>query len=65
MRIAIISDIHGNMVALSAVLEDIKAKNVDKILCLGDVATLGPEPNAVIKMLKKLGCPCIMPTFLS
>ena len=60
MRIALISDIHGNMVALSAVLEDIQAKNVDKILCLGDVATLGPEPNAVINMLKKLRCPCIM-----
>ena len=40
MRIALISDIHGNMVALSAVLEDIQAQDVEKILCLGDVVTL-------------------------
>ena len=60
MRIALISDIHGNMVALNAVLEDIQAQDADEILCLGDVATLGPEPNGVINILKNLRCPCIV-----
>ena len=36
MRIAIISDIHGNLEALNATLKDIKKRNVDKIYCLGD-----------------------------
>jgi hypothetical protein len=33
---------------------------VDQIICLGDVANLGPRPNAVIEILAELGCPCIM-----
>src|SRR5216683_860780 len=59
-RIALISDIHSNEVALRAVLADIRRSGVDQIVCLGDVANLGPEPNAVIEILSELGCPCIM-----
>src|SRR5215213_11926103 len=59
-RIALISDIHSNAVALRAVLEDIQRARVDQVICLGDVANLGPEPNLVIEMLAGLGCPCIM-----
>ena len=44
MRIAIISDIHGNLTALQAVLADIKLQKVDDIICLGDIVTLGPQP---------------------
>ena len=40
MKIALLSDIHGNAVALEAVLRDIDAEGVDLIICLGDVATL-------------------------
>ncbi|MCG8423490.1 MAG: metallophosphatase family protein [Proteobacteria bacterium] len=47
MRIALISDIHGNQVALDAVLRDIEQRNVDRIVCLGDVATLGSCPLSV------------------
>ncbi|MDR3601669.1 MAG: metallophosphoesterase family protein [Desulfosporosinus sp.] len=43
-RIAIISDIHGNMPALEAVLEDIKNRNIERIVCLGDLAGKGPSP---------------------
>lgn len=56
MRIAIISDIHGNLTAFQAVLEDIKSQNVDDIICLGDTATLGPHPKEVINTLRDLHC---------
>lgn len=60
MRIALISDIHGNELALDAVLRDIEESQVDGIVCLGDVATLGPRPNAVLAKLRALSCPCIL-----
>jgi predicted phosphodiesterase len=60
MRVALISDIHANEVALEAVLADIDSAGVDQTVCLGDVATLGPEPHAVLRRLRQLGCPCIM-----
>ena len=44
MRIAIISDIHGNREALQSVLDFLDHQNVDRILCLGDVVGYGPEP---------------------
>jgi putative phosphoesterase len=59
-RIALISDIHANEVALRAVLAEIRRIGVDQVICLGDVATLGPRPNAVIEILGELGCRCIM-----
>lgn len=54
MKIAVISDIHGNMHALEAVLEDIKKENCEKIFCLGDLAMAGPEPVKAIALIKKL-----------
>lgn len=48
------------MVALSAVLERIQSERVDRLVCLGDVATLGPAPARVIETLAELGCPCIL-----
>jgi len=60
MRVALISDLHGNMVALQAVLQDIERRPVDRIVCLGDVATLGPAPDRVVETLAELGCLCIL-----
>lgn len=54
MKIAIISDIHGNMQALEAVLADIKTEKCDKIFCLGDLAMAGPEPVKAIELIKKM-----------
>ena len=54
MKIAIISDIHGNMQALEAVLEDIRQLNCEKIFCLGDLAMAGPQPNEAIERIKQL-----------
>jgi predicted phosphodiesterase len=51
MRVALISDLDGNMVALRAVLDRIAQSGVDRVVCLGDVATLGPAPARVIETL--------------
>ena len=52
MKIAVISDIHGNMLALNKVLEDIKTNECDKIFCLGDLALAGPEPEKTVSFVK-------------
>ena len=58
--IALISDIHGNAVALDAVLADIAAQGADHIVCLGDAVACGPEPEAVIERLREVGCACVV-----
>src|SRR5471030_2668197 len=52
-RRAIISDIHGNLVALEAVLADIKTQNVSEIICLGDICGYGPQPIECIKLVRE------------
>ena len=54
MKIAIISDIHGNMEAMNSVLGDIEKENCQKIFCLGDLAMAGPEPIQAIDEIKRL-----------
>ncbi len=49
--IAVISDIHGNLEALAAVLDDIAARGVRRILCLGDVVGYGPDPAACLDLV--------------
>ena len=44
MRVALISDIHGNLTALDAVLDELAAEEIDRVACLGDVASDGPQP---------------------
>jgi len=60
VRVALISDLHGNAYALDAVLAAIAARGTDDIVCLGDTATLGPHPREVLSRLRALGCPCIL-----
>ena len=60
MRIGLISDIHGNLIALESVLSELKREQVDSMICLGDVAALGPQPHEVIERLRKLNCPVVM-----
>ena len=59
MRIGLISDIHGNRLALDAVLEDLEREGVDQLVCLGDVA-VGPQPGEALARVRELGCPVIM-----
>ena len=58
MKIAVISDIHGNMEAIEAVMNDIKLQNCDKLFVLGDYAMAGPEPNKAVEyFMQKLNDP--------
>lgn len=54
MKIAVISDIHANKLALDKVLEDIENFNPDKIFCLGDLILAGYNPNYVVKKIIEL-----------
>ena len=53
MKIAIISDIHGNLEALKATLKDIEKRNVDKIICLGDTIAKGIHPKECLDLIKE------------
>lgn len=57
MRCLILSDIHSNLEAFEAVLED--AGSVDQVWCLGDVIGYGPDPNACVALLRSLPHLCI------
>ena len=60
MQIALISDIHGNLPALKAVLAELKAEGINQVVCLGDVALFGPQPAQVLGLLRELECPVVM-----
>src|SRR5690349_19879630 len=60
MKIALISDIHGHLVALDAVLEDIDKNQVDRIIWLGDVVTTGPNPHECVVRLRERDIPGII-----
>ncbi len=53
MKIAVISDIHGNMEAIEAVMDDISKKSCNKIFILGDYAMAGPEPSDAVEYFMK------------
>ncbi len=53
MRFALISDIHGNLEALTAVLSDLEKQKVDKIHCLGDVVGYGSNPRECLDLINK------------
>jgi predicted phosphodiesterase len=54
--LAIISDVHGNAVALEAVAADAARNEIAEIVCLGDLAVGGPQPREVLQRLRELGC---------
>lgn len=54
MKLAFISDIHGNANALDAVLADIKERNVDQVYVLGDICYRGPEPQRSLDLIRSL-----------
>ena len=60
MRIAVISDMHGNDLAFEVVEADIKNQTVDQIVCLGDAVQGGPQPAQVVQRLRRLNCPVVM-----
>ena len=60
MRLAVVSDIHGNMDAFECVLNDIDQSSVDAVVSLGDNIGYGPQPNDVIKAIRARHIPSIM-----
>jgi len=59
MRIAIIGDIHANLPALRAVVDDVARIGADAIYCVGDVVGRGPHPNEVVEELRRLEVPTV------
>ncbi len=60
MRYAILGDIHGNLAAFEAVLDDVEARGgFDEIWCLGDIVGYGPEPHACIELLQRYKHTCV------
>ncbi len=60
MRLAVISDIHGNLEAFRAVLEDIKEVRADTVISLGDNIGYGADPEPVMNLLRRYGIESVM-----
>lgn len=60
MRLGVISDIHGNAVALDAVLTDIDRDPPDRLICLGDAIQGGPQPREVVERLRDRRIPTVL-----
>ena len=60
MRYALIADIHANLAAFTAVLDDIEHRGgVEELWCLGDVVGYGPDPNQCIELLRRHNHVCV------
>ncbi|CAO3435826.1 metallophosphoesterase family protein [Azospirillum endophyticum] len=59
MKIALISDIHANLEALQATLDAIRAENVGRIVCLGDIVGYNTDAAACIALLRQAGAVCV------
>ena len=60
MRVAVISDVHGNFHALEAALEQIDGERIDAIWCLGDVVGYGPLPNECCDLVRERCDVCLV-----
>lgn len=54
MKIAILSDIHGNLPALESIIKDLREQKADRIVFLGDLVMTGPRPSEVFRLLAEL-----------
>jgi diadenosine tetraphosphatase ApaH/serine/threonine PP2A family protein phosphatase len=53
MRIAVISDIHGNLEALEATLADIDTRHIERVVCLGDIVGYGANPRECVQLVRE------------
>ncbi|ADI14017.1 metallophosphoesterase family protein [Truepera radiovictrix] len=60
MRLGLISDVHANVLALEAVLRELKRRGAETILCLGDVVGYGPSPNETLELLRRERVMCLL-----
>ncbi|MFH0781678.1 MAG: metallophosphoesterase family protein [Pseudomonadota bacterium] len=54
MKVAVLSDIHGNLEAFEAVTSDIQRRGADRVVCLGDNIGYGPDPEEVVRQIREL-----------
>ena len=59
MRIAVLADIHSNLRALDAVVDDIATRGVDEVVVGGDIVGRGPQGAAVVDRVRELGWPSV------
>ena len=59
MKFAIFGDIHANLEAFDAVMEDAKALGADQFVCIGDVVGYNANPHECVARLQELGCPVV------
>jgi predicted phosphodiesterase len=59
VRVAVISDVHGNLAALEAVLAEIDAEGVDEIWCLGDMTGYGARPAECVALVRARAAICL------
>ncbi len=59
MRVAVISDIHGNRHALEAVVKDVLESDAEELWCLGDLVGYGAEPDACVTLVQQHGAICL------
>lgn len=60
IKIAVFSDVHGNLPALDAILNDIEERGITQKFCLGDLIDFAPWGNEVIEKMKNLNIPCLL-----
>ncbi len=60
MKVAVLSDIHGNLEALEAVNADICTRGADRVICLGDNIGYGPDPEEVVRRIRDLSYESIL-----
>jgi predicted phosphodiesterase len=54
VRLAVLSDIHGNLEALEAVLDHVEGQSVDQVVCLGDIVGYGADPNLCLDRIRQV-----------
>src|SRR2546421_12403020 len=60
MRAAVVSDIHGSLTPLEAIIRDLEDRSPDAVVLGGDLALLGPQPAEVVDRLRELGWPGVV-----
>lgn len=59
MRLALFGDIHANLEALEAVLDDAKSQEVTDFVCLGDIVGYNADPSACLELVRSMNCPTV------
>jgi predicted phosphodiesterase len=59
-RYGVLTDVHGNLQALQAAVDELRAAGVDEWLCAGDMIGYGPQPNECVELIAELGARCVV-----